>query len=219
MKSRIVTVSLGAACLCSSGIAIAQQTAPADTPSERTLLAQQTTPGSRTTTTDTGWRMPYERGFWGHAGLNVGRSRLHADCPPGPSCDERDTAWKAYVGGKFNNTVGAEIGYLDLGKFSRGGGDTKSHGVDIAILAGIPVATNSSVFLKAGTAYLRNHVSGTGLQTGKETGFGPRWGIGGQIGFTPQLALRLDADRYRAQLPGTKENVDTFTVGLQYSFR
>ena len=217
MKSRIVIVSLSTAWLASGGVALAQQTTPSDTSSEKIVVAQQTTPGSRTT--GTGWVMPYERGFWGHAGLNVGRSRLHADCPPGPSCDDRDTAWKAYVGGKFNNAIGAEIGYLDLGKFSRGGGETKSHGLDIAVLAGIPVATNSSVFLKLGTAYLRNHVSGAGLQTGKETGFGPRWGIGGQVGFTPNLALRLDADRYRAQLPGTKENIDTFTVGLQYSFR
>ena len=201
MKPCIVALAVSTVCLASTGVA----------------MAQQTTPGARS---DTGWRMPYESGFWGHAGLNIGRSRLRADCPP-PGCDDRDQTWKAYVGGKFNNAIGAEVGYIDLGKFGRGGGETTSHGLDIAFLAGLPVARNSSVFIKAGTAYLRNNVSGTapGLGTGKEKGWGPRWGIGGQIGFTPNLALRLDADRYRAQFPGSKENIDTFTVGLQYSFR
>jgi len=31
--------------------------------------------------------------------------------------------------------------------------------------------------------------------------------------------VRVDADRYRIQLPGAKENVDTLTAGVQYSFR
>jgi len=73
--------------------------------------------------TDT-WRMPHERGFWGHAGVSFGQSRLDASCPSGFGCDDKDQFWKGYVGGRFNNTFGLELGVMNFGKFARGGGET-----------------------------------------------------------------------------------------------
>jgi hypothetical protein len=180
-------------------------------------LAQQST----STGSGSGLRLPYETGFWGHAGINVGRAKLDSSCPDGFACDKRDSMWRAYVGGKFNNTFGMELGYVDFGDFTRGGGTTKAKGLDVAFLAGVPVGQNSSVFAKLGTAYTRTNVSGIapGMETGKETGWHPRYGIGAQIGINQSWAIRLDADRYRVRLPGPKENIDTFTVGAQYSFR
>ena len=35
-------------------------------------------------------------------------------------CDDKDTAWKAYVGGQFNRIVGMEIGYTDFGRINAG---------------------------------------------------------------------------------------------------
>jgi opacity protein-like surface antigen len=178
-------------------------------------FAQQTTPGS----TDTRWTMPYETKFWGYGGINLGRSKLDASCPAGASCDQKDTVWKIYGGGRFNNILGGEIGLMDFGKFERGGGTTKAQGFDVALTAGLPIGENSSVFLKGGTAYTRTDVSGVGLTTGKENGWGPRYGIGAQAAFTRNWAVRLDMDRYRIQVPGAKTNLDTFTVGAQYTFR
>jgi OOP family OmpA-OmpF porin len=181
-------------------------------------LAQQTsTPAPQADS----WAMPYQSGFWGNVGLSYGRSKLHADCPPGPECDLRDQAWRAYVGGKFNNIFGAEIGFLDLGQFNRGGGDTKSRGADLALIAGFPLGQHSSIFGKAGLTYMRTDVSGTsaGMATGRESGWGPRVGLGAQIGITQNWALRLDADRYRIDLPGSTQNVDTYMAGVMYSFR
>lgn len=83
------------------------------------------------------WNMPYQSGFWGTAGFSLGRSKLHAPCPAGNECDLRDnSAWRAYVGGKFNNTFGAEVGLLDLGSWDRGGGTSKARGLDLALIAG-----------------------------------------------------------------------------------
>ena len=199
---------LAAASLAALGVSLA---APS--------FAQQTTP----TANEPRWTMPYESKFWGYTGFSLGRSRLHADCPAGANCDDRDNVWKIYGGGKFNDFLGAEVGLMDLGSFDRAGGTTKTRapGVDLALTAGIPIGGISSVFLKAGTSYNRTEVTGTapGLQTGRENGWGPRWGIGAQASFTKNWAVRLDADRYRVQLPGTKENIDTFTIGAQYSFR
>src|SRR5512134_50482 len=78
---------------------------------------------STDTSTDT-WRLPHERGFWGHAGLSFGQSKLDLSCPSGFGCDDKDQFWKAYAGGRFNNTFGLELGVMNFGKFSLGGGET-----------------------------------------------------------------------------------------------
>jgi opacity protein-like surface antigen len=181
-----------------------------------TFAQAQSTTGSRT-----GFTMPYERGFWGHVGVNVGRSKLDAPCPAGASCDDSDQAFRAYAGGRFNNTIGGEVGWVNLGEWGRGGGDTDSQALDLVAIAGFPMGRNSSIFGKLGAVYARSEVKGTavGLNTGKEDGWGPRWGLGAQIGLTDNWALRADWDRYRIKLPGNREDVDTFTIGAQYSFK
>jgi opacity protein-like surface antigen len=85
----------------------------------------------------------------------------------------------------------------------------------------LPVGQNTSIFGKLGTSYIRTNVSGgaAGLSTGRESGWGPRVGIGAQLGITQNWAVRLDADRYRVQFPGSNQNIDTYMIGAQYSFR
>ena len=65
----------------------------------------------------------------------------------------------------------------------------------------------------------RTEADGTGINTGKERGFGLRYGIGGQLGLTREWAIRADLDRYDLPLPGGKENLDTVMFGVQYTFR
>jgi OOP family OmpA-OmpF porin len=168
------------------------------------------------------WRMPYQSGFWGHAGASIGQSHLRLGCPSVGNCDNDDRAFRVFFGGRFNNTFGAEFGLVNYGKFGRGGADTKGVGLDIPLMLGFPIGTNSSVFAKAGVHYSRMEVEGSPAvlgATGKETGWGPRLGLGAQIGLTPRWAIRGDWDRYRVRFPGTKDSVDTLTIGAQYSFR
>ena len=196
----LIAAAVGALGLMTSGIASAQSTT--------------------STTTDT-WRMPYQSGFWGHAGVSAGESKLKLGCPSGANCDDKDTTFRIYAGGRFNNAFGLELGLVDYGKFQRGGGDTKGWGLDIPLLLGFPIGSNSSVFAKAGVNYSQMDVGGNPalVQTGKESGWGPRYGVGAQIGLTPQWALRGDWDRYHVHFPGTKDDVDTLTLGAQYTFR
>ena len=47
------------------------------------------------------------------------------------------------------------------------------------------------------------------------------FGVGGMIGLTRNLALRLDWDRWRFKMPaggGDRENIDTLTLGAQFTF-
>jgi hypothetical protein len=163
-------------------------------------------------------RMPYQRDFWGYAGATIGRSSLES-CP-GIACDRRDTAYRLFGGGRFNDIVGLEAGYLNLGRFQGGGGAIESHGIDLALTAGIPIMTNSSLFAKLGGAYMRSEVTapGGGIAGGKDSGWGPRFGLGAQVGLGGNWALRADWDRYKIDLPGSDRRVDTFTVGAQYRF-
>jgi OmpA-OmpF porin, OOP family len=201
MHSRTLTVAITALGIAASGAAVAQT--------------------STSRNAADGWRLPYQSGFWGHAGASVGDSKLKLGCPSGASCDDSDTAFRAFVGGRFNNTFGLELGVVNYGKFQRGGGDTKGWGLDIPLMLGFPIGANSSVFAKAGIAYSRMDVGGNSalVATGKESGWGPRLGLGAQIGLTPNWAIRGDWDRYRVHFPGTKDDVDTLTIGAQYSFR
>ena len=176
---------------------------------------------SNAQTQERGWRMPYESGFWGHAGISAGKSELDATCTPGLECDTDSAFLRAFAGGRFNNAVGLELGLVNFGKFTLNGGDTDGWGVDLALVAGFPIGANSAVFGKLGTTYARMEVDTTapGLPSGKERGFGPRFGIGAQVGLTETWALRADLDRYRLSFPGGKEDVDTLTLGVQYTFR
>jgi hypothetical protein len=177
---------------------------------------------SQPQTTDDTWRMPYERGFWGHAGLSVGRGDLDASCPAGFGCDLRDhRVWRAYAGGRFNNAIGLELGAINIGDYSRGGGVTDGWGLDFALVAGVPIGANSAIFGKLGAIYARTEVTGVapGFATGKEQDLGLRYGVGAQIGFTPKWALRADWDRYDLPLPGGREELDVFLLGVQYTFR
>jgi OOP family OmpA-OmpF porin len=156
-----------------------------------------------------------------YAGISVGRAELKDACVGGFSCDDKDTSYRLFAGTRFGSILGLEVGALDFGKFARGGGETKAWGADVAATAGIPIGGNSSVFGKLGAVYAQTEVGGIapGLQTGKENGWGTRWGVGGQFGLTQNWAVRLDWDRYRIPLPGQKEDVDTLMLGAQYTFR
>ena len=43
---------------------------------------------------DTGWTMPYQRGFWGHAGLSFGQSKLGDSCVGTLACDDKDQTFR-----------------------------------------------------------------------------------------------------------------------------
>jgi hypothetical protein len=178
-----------------------------------------TTSASAGQSSGSGITWPHQRGFWGHVGASIGGAQLDATCPPGSGCDDSENAFRVFGGGRFNNTFGAEVGYIKFGDFARGGGETDARAWDFALIAGIPFANNWSVFGKLGAVYSDVDVTGTGLRTGSDNGWGPRAGIGLQMGLTQNWALRLDLDRYRIKTPGERMNVDTILLGAQYTFR
>ncbi len=171
--------------------------------------------------TGDGLRMPYQGGFWGYGGLNLGRSRYDVNCA-GFSCDRDANTAKLYVGGRFNDWLGLELGWVDMGRTDFAGGHADGQGLNVSLLGGVPVGQNSSLFAKLGTTAGHTRISGTApaASSGTENGWGLSYGIGGQFGITQNWAVRLDADRYRFKFAGNdRRDIDTLTVGLQYTFR
>jgi hypothetical protein len=172
-----------------------------------------------TDTTSSSLRMPYQSEFWttGHVGAGIGRARSDIPCPPGGSCDSTANAFKVFAGGRFNNVLGGEVTYLKTGAFDRSpGGDIDMQALNFGALLGVPLPHNSSVFAKLGVLW--GH---TEAGSATQNGWGPSFGVGGMIGLTRSVALRLDWDRWRFKMPaggGDRENIDTITLGAQYTF-
>jgi OmpA-OmpF porin, OOP family len=167
-------------------------------------LAQNPSNPSSPMTTQT--RAPW------YGGISVGEGKLDSD---------KETAYRAFAGTHFNRYLGIELGLANLGKFGSGAGEAEVLAADIGATAGIPIGASSSVFAKLGAAYTETKVSGLALPNGKERNWSPRWGVGGQLGFSPNWALRVDWDRYQdvSFAGGREEDVDSLMLGLQYSFR
>ena len=177
-------------------------------------LAQQPSDPQSPVTTPT--RAPW------YGGIGVGQSKLDNGCVSGFSCEDKDTAYRLFAGTKFNRWLGLEIGGTYFGKWDRGGGQTEAWAADVAATIGVELARNSSIFAKLGAAYTQTDVTGTasGLATGKETDWSPRYGVGGQIGLSQNWALRADWDRYQhVAFRGQEQDVDVWMLGVQYTFR
>ena len=175
-------------------------------------------------TSDDSLRMPYQKEFWttGHAGIEVGRSKLDIGCPTGLTCDNRANAFKLFAGGRFNNVFGGEVSFLQTNSFDRTGpgttGNVKLQAVNFGLLAGIPFgpSRNSSIFGKLGLLWGHTEFGDV-----TQNGWGPSYGVGATIGITRGWALRADWDRYRFKLPaagGDRENIDSLMIGAQYTF-
>jgi hypothetical protein len=160
---------------------------------------------------------PYQKEFWGYAGVGVGQSDYRIDCGPTVApCDDKDIGGKVWAGGRLNRMMGLEVGYTHLGKAEIGAGDTRAQGGFLHLLGGIPFGDSSSINAKIGTIYGHTKTSGV---AGSDEGFGLSYGAAAIIGLTRAMDLRLDWDRHRMKFATGRDNVNLYTVGLQWKFR
>ena len=97
----------------------------------------------------------------GYMGINLGKSDFRAGCGTGAfGCEDSDTAGSIYFGSMFRDNLGAELGYVNMGRVSRGGGDTKAHGLNLSLVGKAPLTPAFSLLGKVGTTYGRTRTSG-----------------------------------------------------------
>ena len=137
-------------------------------------------------------------------------------------CDDSETSGHIYLGGYFNPYLGTEIGYLDMGSMSRAGGTTQAYGLNLSLVARAPLGQSFSVYGKLGGTYGRTRVSaapGTGIVTGRESGWGPSYALGLSWDINNNWSTVLELERNRFQFAGNHDDyVRSTSLGLKYSF-
>jgi len=155
----------------------------------------------------------------GYVGVNLGQSDYNASCVAGFSCEDKEFAWKAYTGGRLNEMLAIELGYINFGKVSRNGGNTEAHGVNLSLVGNLPLGEMAGLFAKVGTTYNRTDKSGgPGAPNGKEDGFGLSYGVGIGFNVTPQVQIVGEWERHRLDFVDRRDDVDMLSVGLRYRF-
>lgn len=158
----------------------------------------------------------------GYVGLGGGAAKYDLRSGTGSfTFDDSDTAIKLYAGVHFHPNLGLEITYLDMGKARRIGDSTRARGLGLSLVGRLPLNTQIDLLGRLGTLYGRTNTQGFGgygVQPGKDSGFGLSYGAGLRWAFTPQWAAVLEWERHRLHFADGNADVDTTTLGLQYSY-
>ncbi len=155
--------------------------------------------------------------------LGVGRSEFSLNNGSGGfSSDTRDTTYSLRAGSYVNNMWGMEAGYTDFGNISRGGGLTEANGLNLSLIGKLPLSEQFSILGKLGTTYSRTEVSAaalSGLGTGKESGFGPSYGLGLEFNFTPQWSAVMQYEEHKMKFAGGEtDRVSNASLSARYRF-
>lgn len=158
----------------------------------------------------------------GYIGLNVGKPDWDIPCGGGGfGCSESNTSYNIYTGGMFNQYFGAELGYVDFGRSSRGGGRTSAYGVNLSLVGQVPVG-NLSLYAKVGTLYGRTRVSASplsGLASGKDSGWEGSYGVGLGFHLSPRSTVVLEWNRYDLNFVGDgRRDITTTSLGYVHRF-
>src|SRR4030081_3777929 len=97
---------------------------------------------------------------YGYVGAEMGRSEFNLGrCAPGFACDDKDTGYKVYTGGKFSRLLGVEAGYVYLGQGQANGGNEKAQGINVSLVANLPIGDMFNIYAKGGGIYGWTHTS------------------------------------------------------------
>ncbi len=201
-------------------------------------LAALASPGALAQGQDSGW----------YGGANAGRSAATIDDARINSGligsgfrsstivdDDRSTGYKIFGGYQINRNFAVEGGYFDLGNFGYTAttvpagtldGRIKLRGLNLDLVATLPLSEKFSVFGRAGLnhAQARDSFSGTGAvqvanPNPRKNDTNYKLGLGLQYALSESLAVRAEAERYRVNdAIGNRGHVDLVSVGLIYRF-
>jgi OmpA-OmpF porin, OOP family len=137
-------------------------------------------------------------------------------------CDDKDRSAQLYAVTMIGNLCGVELGYLNMGRIARAGGETRAQGLNLSLVGKTQVAPSLRVFGKVGTTYGRSETSAlaaSSIATGSEHGFGLSYGAGMSFDFTPRLSATLEWDSNDFRFSGGgRDPVRSTSLGLQFRY-
>lgn len=133
----------------------------------------------------------------------------------GLTLDQRDNAYRVFLGYQFNRWFGLEAGFFNLGKYhfqsttSPAGvlnGEMKVQGASLDAVAALPLGDRFSLLGRVGAQYAktRNSFNGSGAvaisnPAPSDRQLNYKVGAGMQYAFNPNLLMRLEAEQYRVR--------------------
>ena len=166
-----------------------------------------------------------------YAGGSIGLAQFKDICEvvsPGVTCDDTDTAWRAFGGYQFNRHFALELGFANLGA-ATGSGAVGSFSVeakeawDLTGVISMPLATRLSALLRIGAHRTRTTIDEQGPGFGAiheaKTGSSFSFGLGAEYSLG-KLGVRAEWQRYDNIDSGQRgeTDVDVFNVGLLFRF-
>ena len=179
----------------------------------------QTTTGARTT----GDRSFIPGTTQGYFGASLTRPDYAVPCTAGFSCADPDWGAKLYVGGKWSDVVGVELGYVNFGRAERAGGHARAQGVTLSALGNWPVTQQVDLFARLGTTYARTRTSASTfaqpfVPTGNRNTFGLAYGAGASFEVAQNVAIVGEWERHRLRFVSGRDNVDMLSIGARWQF-
>ena len=149
--------------------------------------------------------------------------------------DRRDAGGKVFLGRQFNNYIGMELGYFNLGKFGWQTtttppgtliGEIRAQGANLDLLGTLPLTTNLSALGRVGATYARtrSQYTSTGIvqtlnSSPSERKVEPKFGLGLQYAFHQGFQMRLEGEEYRiADGLGSRGKVRMYSASLVFPF-
>lgn len=162
-----------------------------------------------------------------YLGASAGQSKTDS-CIVG-SCDDTDTAWKAFGGLEVNEYLSMEVGYADLGTvdYSAPTGTRETQGVTMQLLGSYALNPSFTLLARGGMNFLKTDVKGAVAgASGRAEDTDIVWsaGLGAQYNFNQAVGLRLEWERFfeagsPASNGGTGEaDIDLISAGVVYKF-
>lgn len=173
-----------------------------------------------------------------YAGGAVGQAKFKDGCTGitttgfAGSCDDKDTAWKAFGGYQFHRNVAVELGYVDFGEASASGtllglpatASADAQAIELVAVGILPFTQQLSAYGKAG-AYRwdvdTRATAGAAAAGGGDDGTDFTYGVGLKYDVTRNLAARVEYQRYNdlgnSNTTG-QTDVNMWSIGLMFKF-
>ena len=181
----------------------------------------------------------YIGGGLGQSRATIDRERLMRALSIGGSTDiviktdERELAYKLFVGKQLSRNFAIEAGYFDLGKFGFDAtmsppgslsGRASFRGVNLDLIAQLPFTERLSAYARLGANYARTNTSFSGNRlygvtnpNASENKVNVKGGLGLEYKLTESLAVRGEAERYRVtDAIHNRGDVDFYSLNLVY---
>lgn len=134
-------------------------------------------------------------GWYLGAGAGSARTQDAATALVGNSFDDTDNGAKIFTGYFFNRHVGAELSYLDLGKFAGSFNgvttqETEVTAYDLTLVGSLPLPSGFALFGKIGAA--RWNVDTRTAASVSKSGTGLSIGAGAQYDFGARFGVRVE---------------------------